>query len=82
VAGADSSKPRLAAEARATLGHAKAILALKMPDPKEGRPYGGDFHDWLHTQILVQRRPRSRSARTTWAQESRIKLGQRPLFTG
>jgi serine/threonine protein kinase/WD40 repeat protein len=43
----------LAAEARAALGHAQAILAEKMPDPKEGRPYGGDFQDWLHPQILV-----------------------------
>jgi tetratricopeptide (TPR) repeat protein len=49
--GADAA--RLAGEARAALGHAQAILAKKMPDPKKGRPYGGDFHDWLHAQILV-----------------------------
>jgi hypothetical protein len=44
---------RLAKEARAALGHAQAILASKMPDPKKDRPYGSDFHDWLHAQILV-----------------------------
>jgi tetratricopeptide (TPR) repeat protein len=49
--GADAA--RLAGEARAALGHAQAILAKKMPDPKQGRSYGGDFHDWLHAQILV-----------------------------
>jgi hypothetical protein len=49
--GADAA--RLTAEARAALSHAQAILAQKMPDPKAGRPYGGDFHDWLHAQILV-----------------------------
>jgi serine/threonine protein kinase/WD40 repeat protein len=45
---------RLAAEARAALGHAQAILADKMPDPKEGRPFDSYFHDWLHAQILVR----------------------------
>jgi tetratricopeptide (TPR) repeat protein len=45
---------RLAAEARMALGHAQAILAQKLPDPKEGRPFDGrDFHDWLHAQLLV-----------------------------
>jgi hypothetical protein len=50
--GADAA--RLAREAREALGHAQAILASKMPDPKAGRPYGGYFHDWLHPQILVR----------------------------
>jgi hypothetical protein len=49
--GADAA--RLTAEARAALGHAQAILAKKMPDPKAGRPYSSYFHDWLHAQILV-----------------------------
>jgi WD40 repeat protein/serine/threonine protein kinase len=42
-----------AKEARAALASARAILATKMPDPREGRPFGGDWHDWLHAQILV-----------------------------
>ena len=26
-----------------------------MPDPAKGRPFGPiDWHDWLHTQILVR----------------------------
>jgi hypothetical protein len=56
--GADA--PHLAGEARAALSHALAILT-KMPDPRAGRPFGekwpftvGEFHDWLHAQILVR----------------------------
>jgi WD40 repeat protein len=41
-------------EARAALASAQAILAAKMPDPREGRPFGGDWHDWLHAQILCR----------------------------
>jgi serine/threonine protein kinase/WD40 repeat protein len=48
-----AERARLAKEARAALGHAQAILASNMPDPKKDRPYGRDFHDWLHAQILV-----------------------------
>jgi serine/threonine protein kinase/WD40 repeat protein len=44
---------RLAEKARAALGHAQAILAEKMPDPSEGRPFDYYFHDWLHARILV-----------------------------
>jgi serine/threonine protein kinase/WD40 repeat protein len=61
VAGAESSKPRFAKEARAALAHAQTILSKKMPDPKAGRPYGDDwpfgaeyFRDWLHAKMLVQ----------------------------
>jgi WD40 repeat protein len=35
------------------LSHAQVILSKKMPDPKAGRPFGGDFHDWLHARILT-----------------------------
>jgi tetratricopeptide (TPR) repeat protein len=41
-------------EARAALGSAKAILGQKMPDPAKGRNFGGDWHDWLHAQILCR----------------------------
>jgi hypothetical protein len=49
--GADAT--RLAEEARTALGHAEVILSQKMPDPNAGRPFGGDFHDWLHARILT-----------------------------
>jgi WD40 repeat protein len=42
-------------EARLALARAEAILKQKMPDPAVGRPYGaGDWHDWLHAQILCR----------------------------
>jgi serine/threonine protein kinase/Flp pilus assembly protein TadD len=41
-----------AQEARAALAQAQAILARKMPDPAHGQPFGDDWHDWLHSQIL------------------------------
>jgi hypothetical protein len=41
-------------EARAVLGSARAILAEKMPNPKEGRPFGREWWDWLHAQILCR----------------------------
>jgi serine/threonine protein kinase/WD40 repeat protein len=44
---------QLAVEARTALAQAEAILSQKMPDPKAGRPVGGDFHDWLHARILT-----------------------------
>jgi hypothetical protein len=25
-----------------------------MPDPAKGRNFGGDWHDWLHAQILYR----------------------------
>jgi tetratricopeptide (TPR) repeat protein len=41
-----------AKEAEATLAQATAIVA-KMPDPAKGRSFGaGDWHDWLHAQVL------------------------------
>jgi tetratricopeptide (TPR) repeat protein/serine/threonine protein kinase len=43
-----------AQEARAALGSAQALLAEGMPDPKEGRPFGGDWHDWLRAGILCR----------------------------
>ena len=50
--GADSI--RLDEEARIALSHAETILSRKMPDPKAGRPFGGDFHDWLRARILCR----------------------------
>ena len=41
-------------EAKASLAKAKAIVAQKMPDPAKGRPFTGNWHDWLHAQILSQ----------------------------
>jgi tetratricopeptide (TPR) repeat protein len=43
-----------AKEARTALGSAQAILAENMPDPGAGRPFGGDWHDWLHARILCR----------------------------
>jgi WD40 repeat protein/Flp pilus assembly protein TadD len=47
--------------AREALGHARAILTKKMPDPGAGRPFtaafpfsAGDAHDWLHAAILFR----------------------------
>jgi serine/threonine protein kinase/tetratricopeptide (TPR) repeat protein len=46
---------------REALGHARAILTEKMPDPRAGRPFTADFpfraidaHDWLHAAILFR----------------------------
>jgi eukaryotic-like serine/threonine-protein kinase len=39
-------------EARFALSQAQAIMNAKKPDPADGRPYGGDWHDWVHAQIL------------------------------
>jgi hypothetical protein len=59
--------------AREALGHAKAILAAKMPDPAAGRPFAedwhlsvSDYHDWLHARILF------REARALLGAEERI----------
>ena len=41
-----------AQEAPASLAKAKAILA-KMPDPAKGQPFdAGNWHDWVHAQVL------------------------------
>jgi hypothetical protein len=43
-----------AAEARTALARGQAIIAQKMPDPGRGQRFGGDWHDWLHSQILLR----------------------------
>jgi serine/threonine-protein kinase len=43
-----------AAEARTALERAQAIIAQKMPHPSRGQRFGGDWHDWLHSQILLR----------------------------
>jgi hypothetical protein len=40
--------------AGAALASARQILSVKMPNPTEGRPFGDDFHDWLHSCVLVR----------------------------
>jgi tetratricopeptide (TPR) repeat protein len=47
--------------ARDALGHARAILTKKTPDPGASRPFtaafpisAGDAHDWLHAAILFR----------------------------
>jgi serine/threonine protein kinase/Flp pilus assembly protein TadD len=40
-------------EAEAALAKAKAIVA-KMPNPFQGRPFGGDWNDWIHAQVLCR----------------------------
>jgi tetratricopeptide (TPR) repeat protein len=39
-------------EAKDSLAKAKAIVAEKMPDPSQGRRFEGNWHDWLHAQML------------------------------
>jgi serine/threonine protein kinase/Flp pilus assembly protein TadD len=41
-------------EARAALEQARAILAHAMPKPERGQRFGGDWHDWLRSQILCR----------------------------
>jgi tetratricopeptide (TPR) repeat protein len=41
-------------EARAALADARTLLAQKMPDPRKGRFFGGDWHDWLRTEVLTR----------------------------
>jgi tetratricopeptide (TPR) repeat protein/serine/threonine protein kinase len=44
-----------AREAEAALTNAKTIIMAKMPDPARFRLFGaGDWHDWLHAQILCR----------------------------
>jgi tetratricopeptide (TPR) repeat protein len=40
--------------ARAAIANAQALVATKMPDPDKGQPFGDDWHDWLHGQILLR----------------------------
>src|SRR5262249_46816364 len=49
----DVKSTRLAEEARTAVAHAEAILSKNMPDPNAGRPFGGDFQDWLHARVLT-----------------------------
>jgi serine/threonine protein kinase/Flp pilus assembly protein TadD len=39
-------------DAKASLARAKAIVAQRMPDPSRGRPFGPNWLDVLHAQIL------------------------------
>jgi WD40 repeat protein/tetratricopeptide (TPR) repeat protein len=39
--------------ARAALASGEKIVAEKLPDPAAGRPFGGDWDDWLRCQILL-----------------------------
>ena len=41
-------------DAQASLAKAKAILAENMPDPSKGRPFTGNWHDWVHAQVLTR----------------------------
>ncbi|HLW68288.1 MAG TPA: tetratricopeptide repeat protein, partial [Gemmataceae bacterium] len=41
-------------QARAALACAHAILAARLPNPAKGRYFGGDWQDWLHSQILCR----------------------------
>jgi tetratricopeptide (TPR) repeat protein len=59
-----------AEEAEAALARAKAIMA-KMPDPVRGRPFGHDWLEWLHAQVLC------REAEELLKKESGVK-GQEP----
>jgi Tfp pilus assembly protein PilF len=43
-----------AKEARAALANARALLAKRLPDPAQGRPFGDDWDDWLHCRLLVR----------------------------
>jgi tetratricopeptide (TPR) repeat protein/serine/threonine protein kinase/formylglycine-generating enzyme required for sulfatase activity len=38
--------------ARAALVNAQAIIAKKTPDPAKGQPFGHDWPEWLHCQVL------------------------------
>jgi tetratricopeptide (TPR) repeat protein/serine/threonine protein kinase len=39
-------------ESHAALAHAQTILAKKMPNPAQGRPFGDDCDAWLHSEII------------------------------
>lgn len=41
-------------EAGDALAKAKAIMADKMPDPIKGRPFVGNWTDWVHAQVLAR----------------------------
>jgi tetratricopeptide (TPR) repeat protein len=41
-------------DARAALAKAQAILAHKTPRPEKGQHFGGNWHDWLRSQILCR----------------------------
>jgi serine/threonine protein kinase/predicted Zn-dependent protease len=41
-------------EARAALANARAVAAARMADPREGRPFGQDWSDWVHFRILYR----------------------------
>jgi hypothetical protein len=39
-------------QAREALASAEQILEERYPDPASGRPFGDDWHDWLHARSL------------------------------
>jgi serine/threonine protein kinase/WD40 repeat protein/tetratricopeptide (TPR) repeat protein len=41
-------------QARAALRSAEGIFREKLPDPGKGRPFAGDWADWLRCQILLR----------------------------
>jgi tetratricopeptide (TPR) repeat protein len=41
-------------KARDALASAQEILSNNMPNPAEGRPFGDNWNDWLHCQILFR----------------------------
>jgi hypothetical protein len=41
-------------QARNALASARAILSNTMPNPANGQPFGNDWNDWLHSQILFR----------------------------
>ncbi|HEV2294743.1 MAG TPA: tetratricopeptide repeat protein [Tepidisphaeraceae bacterium] len=41
-------------EATSALREAQLIIGAKSPDTANGRPYGNDWHDWLHARILFR----------------------------
>jgi serine/threonine protein kinase/Tfp pilus assembly protein PilF len=43
-----------AEQARAALASAQTILKEKAPDPAKRRSFAGDWHDWLHAEILCR----------------------------
>jgi superkiller protein 3 len=40
-------------KSRHALASARSVLTSVMPDPTKGRTFGDDWHDWLHSQLVV-----------------------------
>ena len=41
-------------DALAALDQAERVVAAKLPDPADGRPFGDNWYDWLHCQVLLR----------------------------